>query len=94
MGSPLTIRSRDVVSKLHASLGREIPVIGVGGIMNGADAWNMICAGASLVQIYTGFIYGGPGIVRNMNQYLIQKLEQNGLSAISDAVGRSDLMVE
>jgi dihydroorotate dehydrogenase len=92
-GSPLTVRSRGVVSKLHSNLGPEIPVIGVGGIMNGVDAWNMICAGASLIQIYTGFIYGGPGIVRDINRYLLQKLEQNQLSAISDAIGRTDLMV-
>ena len=91
-GAPLTVRSRDVVAKLHESLGREIPVIGVGGIMNGADAWNMICAGASLVQIYTGFIYGGPGIVRDINRHLIKQLDQNGLSSIRDAVGRDDLM--
>ena len=91
-GAPLTVRSRDVVSKLHASLGPDIPVIGVGGIMNGADAWNMICAGASLVQIYTGFIYGGPGIVRDINRHLLQKLERNQLQSIGDAVGRNDLM--
>ena len=60
--------------------------------MNGADAWNMICAGASLVQIYTGFIYGGPGIVRDINRHLIKQLDQNGLSSIRDAVGRDDLM--
>lgn len=92
-GAPLTGRSRDVVSKLHSHLGPEIPVIGVGGIMNGADAWNMICAGASLIQIYTGFIYGGPGIVRDINRFVVQQLERNQLPSISDAVGQNDLMV-
>ncbi len=92
-GAPLTERSRTVVAKLHESLGMEIPVIGVGGIMCGKDAWNMICAGASLVQIYTGFIYGGPGIVRDINRFVLQKIEQHQLATMSDAVGRTDLMV-
>ncbi len=92
-GAPLTTRSRDVVSKLHSHLGPEIPVIGVGGIMNGADAWNMICAGASLVQIYTGFIYGGPGIVRDINRFVLQKVDQHQLPSVTAAVGRKDLMV-
>ena len=61
--------------------------------MNGADAWNMICAGASLIQIYTGFIYGGPGIVRDINRFVVQQLERNQLPSISDAVGQNDLMV-
>lgn len=93
-GAPLTVRSRDVVSKLHTNLGPEIPVIGVGGIMNGADAWNMICAGASLIQIYTGFIYGGPGIVRDINRFLLKQLERNQLPSIRDAIGRTDLQVD
>ena len=91
-GAPLTQRSRAVVATLFENLGPEIPVIGVGGIMNGTDAWNMICSGAALVQLYTGFIYGGPGIVRDINRTLVTKLDQHGLSSIADAVGRKDLI--
>lgn len=88
-GQPLTKRSREVVRHLFTALPRKIPIIGVGGIMNGDDAWEMICAGASLVQLYTGFIYGGPAIVRDINRTLLRKLEQHGLDNIAAAVGRS-----
>lgn len=90
-GSPLTRRSRDTVAALYDSLGPEVAIIGVGGIMQPADAWNMICAGATLVQIYTGFIYGGPAIVRDMNRYLVSQVEKHGLATIGDARGRRDL---
>ena len=86
-GAPLTQRSREVVSSLYSELQGEIPIIGVGGIMNGEDAWQMILAGASLVQIYTGFIYGGPGIVRDINRHLQKRLRERGLSSIGEAVG-------
>lgn len=86
-GSPLTRRSRSVVSSLFSELHGDIPIIGVGGIMNGEDAWQMICAGAAMIQIYTGLIYGGPGIVRAINQHLLKRLEEQGLSQISQAVG-------
>lgn len=86
-GSPLTRRSRSVVSSLFSELHGGIPIIGVGGIMNGEDAWQMICAGAAMIQIYTGLIYGGPGIVRAINQHLLKRLEEQGLSQISQAVG-------
>lgn len=86
-GAPLTQRSNQVVGQLYAELKGDIPIIGVGGIMSGEDAWQMILAGASLVQIYTGFIYGGPTIVRDINRHIAKKLEQNGLSSVQEAVG-------
>lgn len=86
-GAPLTERSRQIVGQLFDSLPGEIPIVGVGGIMSGEHAWQMILAGASLIQLYTGFIYGGPATVREMNHYLLEKLKQNGLTSISDAVG-------
>ncbi len=86
-GRPLTERSREVVSSLYQQLNGEVPIVGVGGIMNGEHAWKMILAGASLVQIYTGFIYGGPGIVRDINQYLVRMLDRHGLENIAQAVG-------
>ena len=86
-GAPLTLRSRQVVGQLFAELRGEIPIIGVGGIMNGEDAWQMIRAGASLVQIYTGFIYGGPTTVRDMNQFILKNLKSEGFSNIAEAVG-------
>ncbi len=62
-GAPLRERSTRVVRLLSAALGGEIPVIGVGGILSGADAAEKLAAGASLVQIYTGLIYRGPELI-------------------------------
>ena len=61
-GAPLTVRSRSLVADLYRRTEGRLPIVGVGGIMNGEDAWQMIRAGASLVQVYTGFVYGGPGV--------------------------------
>jgi dihydroorotate dehydrogenase len=66
----------------------EIPIVGVGGIFSGEDAWKMISAGACLVQTYTGFVYTGPGIAAGINRYLIRQLEQHHLGNIAQAVGR------
>jgi dihydroorotate dehydrogenase len=87
-GQPLTEISRSFVSRIYQQTAGKLPIIGVGGIMNGEDAWRMICAGASLVQVYTGFVYGGPGFVKSINRYLIQQLEKHQLDSISQAVGR------
>lgn len=62
-GAPLTQRATAIVRQLAQALGNALPVIGVGGIMNGADARQKIAAGASLVQLYTGLIYRGPALV-------------------------------
>lgn len=63
-GRPLTDLSRQTVARFHALLGERIPIIGVGGISSAADAEALLEAGASLVQLYTGFIYQGPALVR------------------------------
>ncbi len=86
-GQPLTQRSREVVATLYRQLNGQIPIVGVGGIMNGEDAWQMILAGASLVQVYTGFIYGGPSFVRQVNRHILKKLREHGFASISAAVG-------
>ncbi len=86
-GGPLTQRSREVVAHLYRQCEKKFPIIGVGGIMSGADAWEMIGAGASLLQVYTGFIYGGPSFVKNINRYLLKSLRQHDFANISEAVG-------
>ncbi|GIG92461.1 quinone-dependent dihydroorotate dehydrogenase [Plantactinospora endophytica] len=63
-GRPLTARAREVVSFVHRETNGALPVVGVGGILDPADATALLDAGASLVQLYTGFVYGGPGLVR------------------------------
>jgi dihydroorotate dehydrogenase len=62
-GKPLLDASNRVIAKLHAELGDAVAIIGVGGIASGEDAVAKLEAGASLVQIYTGFIYRGPALV-------------------------------
>ncbi len=64
-GAPLTVRAREVVAYLARHT--DLPVIGVGGVMTAADAMALFDAGASLVQLYTGFVYGGPGLPAAIN---------------------------
>lgn len=64
-GAPLTEKSTHVIRQLKSALGESIPIIGVGGIMSGEQAVEKINAGASLVQLYTGFIYHGPKLIRD-----------------------------
>lgn len=63
-GKPLTKRSTEVIQFIHRESNGKIPIIGVGGIMNGKDAKEKLDAGASLIQLYTGFIYAGPSLVK------------------------------
>ncbi len=62
-GAPVLAASNRVIAQLRAALGKGFPIIGVGGVMSGADAQAKIAAGADVVQLYTGFIYQGPGLV-------------------------------
>jgi dihydroorotate dehydrogenase len=72
-----------------------MPLIGVGGIFTAADAWEKICAGASLVQLYTGLIYEGPAVARTINDGLAEILTESGFDSLDAAVGSraSELMV-
>lgn len=88
-GRPLTSRSREVVKGMYRRLGGKIPIVGVGGVFSAEDAWEMMCAGASLVQVYTGFIYSGPGFVAQINRELSRRLAAEGVSHIGDIVGSS-----
>ena len=69
-GKPLTERATEVIAFLRKQLGPAYPIIGVGGIMTAQDALEKLKAGADLVQIYTGFIYEGPGLVKAINKSL------------------------
>lgn len=70
-GKPLTDRSTEVIRFLHQQSGGSIPIIGVGGIHSAKDALEKLEAGASLVQLYTGFIYEGPALVKAINKALL-----------------------
>ena len=89
-GDPLTLRSRRMVAHLFRRTRGRLPIIGVGGIMSGDDAWEMIRAGASLVQTYTGFIYGGPGFVRTLHHHLLRRLQESGKASIAEIVGTAN----
>jgi len=71
-GRPLTARAREVVEFVHRETGGRIPIIGVGGILDAVDAQRLFDAGASLVQLYTGLVYRGPGLVRRINRACVR----------------------
>lgn len=86
-GEPLRDRSTAVIRFLWQQTRGQIPIIGIGGIFTAEDAWEKITAGASLLEIYTGLIYEGPLMVKQILEGLLQKLEERGLNNLSDAVG-------
>jgi len=86
-GKPLANRSTKMIAQLYELTGGRIPLIGVGGIFNADDAWEKISAGASLVQLYTGFIYQGPTIAKQINEGLSRILAREGFSSLDAAVG-------
>jgi dihydroorotate dehydrogenase len=65
----------------------DVPVVGVGGVFTAADAYEKIRAGASLVQLYTGLVYEGPTVARDINRGLLDLLERDGFDSVADAVG-------
>lgn len=77
-GKPLTQRSTEIIRYLRAKLGRNYPIIGVGGIMTPQDAVDKLRAGADLVQLYTGFIYEGPGVVKRINEEILNLRVNSG----------------
>ncbi|MDO7876814.1 quinone-dependent dihydroorotate dehydrogenase [Hymenobacter sp. ASUV-10] len=70
-GKPLRERATEVVRYLHRKSDGGLPIIGSGGIHSAQDALDKLAAGAALVQVYTGFVYEGPGLVREINEYLV-----------------------
>lgn len=72
-GKPLTKRSTEVIQYLHQKSKAAFPIIGVGGIHSAEDALEKIRAGATLVQVYTGFIYEGPGLIKSINKRFIKE---------------------
>lgn len=74
-GKPLTDKSTAVIAFLRKALGRDYPIIGVGGIMSAQDAIDKFRAGADLIQIYTGFVYEGPGFVNRINRAILRQIK-------------------
>jgi dihydroorotate dehydrogenase len=86
-GKPLGDRSMLMIAQLYELTGGRIPLIGVGGIFTAEDAWEKISAGASLVQLYTGLIYQGPGVAHQINKGLAEILAREGFKNLDAAVG-------
>lgn len=86
-GVPVRQRAHELVGRVYRNTGGRLPIIGVGGIFNADDAWERIRAGASLIQVYTGFIYGGPGLIRQINRELAERVRRGGFRSIAEVVG-------
>jgi dihydroorotate dehydrogenase len=86
-GAPLRPRSTEVIATLYNMTDGSLPLIGVGGIFTAEDAWEMISAGASLLQVYTGFIYEGPAIASKINDGLRRIISSKGFVSLDEAVG-------
>lgn len=86
-GAPLKQQASHILATLYTLTGGSIPLIGVGGIFTAEDAWEKICAGASLVQLYTGFIYLGPAIARDINEGLERILDREKFKSLTEAIG-------
>lgn len=89
-GAPLRPFALETVRAMRRLTGGRLPLIGVGGIASGADAYAFIRAGASLVQVYTALVYEGPGLVRRIKRDLAALLKRDGFAAVAAAVGRDD----
>ena len=86
-GSPLRSRAVEVIRRLRKQSGGKLPLIGVGGIDSPQSAWERITAGASLIQIYTGWIFKGPSLVPHILEGLIKQMNSHGFQNISEAIG-------
>jgi dihydroorotate dehydrogenase len=86
-GAPLAQRSLEVLRRLHARIGRKLALISVGGIQTADDAWERITAGASLLQGYTGFVYGGGLWAKRIHDGLARRVHERGFASLADAVG-------
>jgi dihydroorotate dehydrogenase len=86
-GAPLRQQSNEVIALLYRLTRGQVPIVGVGGVFTAADAWEKICAGASLVQLYTGFIYEGPTVAKRINEGLAEILKREGFQSLDEAVG-------
>ena len=86
-GIPLRDRSTEMIRKIYKMTDGKVPIIGVGGIFTADDAWEKITAGASLIQLYTGLVFEGPGIARNIVSGLKKRVASEGFESISDVIG-------
>lgn len=87
-GKPIRERSDNLIRYVYRKTGGRYPIIGVGGVFTAADAYRKIKSGASLVQLITGLIYGGPLAIKKIKQGLVELLARDGYNHVSEAVGK------
>ena len=88
-GKPLRDKSTEFISHIYQYTNGKFPIVGVGGIMNAQDAWEKITAGASLIQAYSGFVFEGPSLSKQIINGLHKRMKEHNLTNIQDAVGLS-----
>jgi dihydroorotate dehydrogenase len=86
-GPPVREMSTMKIRHAYALTQGRVPIIGLGGVASGADAYVKIRAGASLVQLYTALVYQGPGLIERINKELIACLQRDGFKTITEAIG-------
>ncbi|WP_126173274.1 quinone-dependent dihydroorotate dehydrogenase [Altericroceibacterium xinjiangense] len=86
-GAPIKDLALERLRDFRRATGGALPLVGVGGIANGMDAWERIRAGASLVQLYSALVYQGPGIARRIVRDLTYLMQRDGFASIAEAVG-------
>ncbi|GGM14299.1 dihydroorotate dehydrogenase (quinone) [Deinococcus aerophilus] len=86
-GQPLAAKSTALVREAYRLTGGHLPIVGVGGVFGAEDAYAKLRAGASLIELYTALIYGGPGVVRGLNRGLSALLARDGVRHLSEVVG-------
>jgi len=87
-GDPLHQISTNMIKKFYKELNSKIPIIGVGGVNSGKSAYEKIIAGASLLQLYTSFVYRGPSAAKDIKKELIQILKSEGVKSIKNVIGK------
>lgn len=87
-GAPLAARSTEMVARVYRLTGGRVPIVGVGGVFSGRDAYEKILAGASVVQIYTAFAWHGPPVVGRIKRELAELLHADGWANVAEAVGK------
>ncbi len=86
-GRPLFDKSTDLLREVYDASKGKLTLIGVGGVATPEHAYEKICAGASLVQLYTGLVYGGPGLINRLRHELVELLRRDGHASINSAIG-------
>jgi dihydroorotate dehydrogenase len=86
-GAPLRDRAVALLRRLHERVGDRLVIVSVGGIEDAEDVWDRITAGASLVQSYTGLVYGGPVFAHRIHRDLAARVRAEGMSGLQQAIG-------